>query len=221
MDLNPSLVLWNTLGSAVELGSSVVGGPGTLTIAGASFVAGRFGGGVFIPPNRADRSEQLRFGDYSVTPAGTIEIWFNQDGYDTVSGQPNDGRFHSFWGPDVDPYVTRGASLLTCWVTGEGWHFDIWDGTNYVRNTVTPDIAAGDWHHVAFTWSSDGSYTEVYLDGALLNRVDQPLSIAGPVYLPMQLGFDWDADDRGVTSVLDNLKIWSEPKTDFSDRFTE
>jgi hypothetical protein len=121
----------------------------------------------------------------------------------------------------VRPYETRGASLLTYQVPGEGWHFDIWDGTNYVRNTIVPDIAAGEWHHVAFTWSSSGSYTEVYLDGVLLNRVEQTLNIAAPLYLPMQFGFDWDANDRGATSVLDNLKVWSEAKTDFSDRFAE
>ena len=192
-EVNPSLVLWNTLGSAAELGSSAAGGPGTLTIPGAGFVAGRFGGGVFIPPDRGDQSEQLRFGDYSLTPDGTIELWFRQDGYNTVSGQPDDGRFHSFWSPDTYPTV-RGAAVYTYQVPGEGWHFDIWDGTNGVRNTVTPDIAAGEWHHVAFTWSSSGSYTEVYLDGVLLNRVEQTLNIAAPLYLPMQFGFDWDAN---------------------------
>jgi hypothetical protein len=221
VELNPSLVLWNTLGSASEIVSSPVGGAGTLTIPGASFVAGRFGGAVRVPADRDDQSQQLRFGDYVITPEGTIELWFKQDGYNTVNGQPDDGRFHSFWSPDVSPYDVRGASLLTYQVPGEGWHFDVWDGTNYVRNTVFPDIAAGQWHHVAFTWSSSGSYSEVYLDGVLLNRVEQTLDIAAPVYLPLQFGFDWDANNRGANSVLDDLKVWSEPKNDFSDRFTE
>ena len=221
VELNPTLVLWNTLGSATEISSGPVGGAGTLTIPGADFVAGRFGGGVLVPPDRGDQSEQLRFGDYSITPEGTMELWFKQDGYSTIDGQPDDGRFHSFWSPDVSPYAVRGASLLTYQVPGEGWHFDIWDGTNYVRNTVAPSISADEWHHVAFTWSSLGSYTEVYLDGVLLNRVEQTLSIVATVYLPLQFGFDWDANDRGATSVLDNLKVWSEAKADFSDRFTE
>ncbi len=212
-------VLWNTLGSLAEVESSAVGEPGTLTIAGAEFVAGRFGGGVSIPPSRADQSQQLRF-EYSITPEGTIELWFEQEGYNTNGGAPDDERFHSFWSPDIRPYETRGASLLTYQVPGEGWHFDIWDGTNYVRNTTTPNITSGEWHHLAFTWSSAGDYTEVYLDGTLLNRTNSTFEVA-PAYLPMQFGFDWDDNDRGATSVLDNLKIWSVAKTDFSDRFTE
>lgn len=218
-ELNRFLVLWNTLGSMAEVESSAVGEPGTLTIAGAEFVAGRFGGGVLIPPSRADQSEQLRF-EYEITPEGTIEFWFKQEGYNTNTGEPDDGRFHSFWSPDIRPYEARGASLLTYQVPGEGWLFDIWDGTNYVRNITAPNIAAGEWHHLAFTWSSAGDYTEVYLDGVLLNRRESNFEVA-PAYLPMQFGFDWDANDRGATAVLDNLKIWSVAKADFSDRFTQ
>jgi hypothetical protein len=213
------LVLWNTLGSMAEVGSSAVGTPGTLTIAGAEFVTGRFGGGVLIPASRADPSEQLRF-DYTLTPEGTIELWFEQQGYTTNGGQPDDGRFHSFWSPDIRPYETRGASLLTYQVPWEAWHFDIWDGTDSIRNTIAPTIAPGEWHHLAFVWSSAGDYSEVYLDGTLVNRREGTLEVA-PTYLPLQFGFDWDSNERGVTAVLDNLKIWSFAKTDFSDRFME
>jgi hypothetical protein len=218
-EINRLLVLWNTLGSMAEVGSSAVGTPGTLTIAGAEFVAGRFGGGVLIPASRADQSQQLRF-DYTLTPEGTIELWFKQEGYTTNGGQPDDGRFHSFWSPDIRPYETRGASLLTYQVPWEAWHFDVWDGTDSIRNSIEPTIAAGEWHHLAFTWSSAGDYSEVYLDGALVNRREGTLGIT-PTYLPLQFGFDWDSNTRGVTSVLDNLKIWSVARTDFSDRFTE
>lgn len=39
--------------------------------------------------------------------------------------------------------------------------------------------------------------------------------------MPLQFGQDWDSNDRGITSVLDNVKIWSVARSDFGDRFVE
>lgn len=212
-ELNPGLVLWNTLGSTAELAASVAGGPMTLTIPNAEFVAGHTGGGLSVPSDRADDSQRLLYPGYQLTPEGTIELWFLQNGYATNGGEPDDGRFHSFWSPDVRPYETYQGSLLTYQVPEEGWHFDVWDGDgHYVRNTVYPNVTPGEWRHLAFAWSSSGDYTEVYLDGHLLGRAESEFDIT-PSTLPLQFGFDWDSNGRGVACVLDELKIWSEAKT--------
>ncbi len=218
--VTPSLVLWNSLGSAEELATSRIGGPGTLTLPGAAFVPGMFGDGVYVPEHRDDATQMLAFTDYLMTPDGTLEFWFKQEAYTTSSGQPDDGRFHSFWSPTIAPSGVLGGYLLNYQVPWEGWHFDISDGTGYVRNTVYPDLAPGQWYHLAYAWSSSADFTEVYLDGVLLNRVEAPLSLPGPVPMPLQFGQDWDSNDRGITSVLDDVvKIWSVARSDFGDRF--
>jgi hypothetical protein len=141
---------------------------------GASFVPGRFGSAVTAAPGGIlsyPQAGNVSFAD------GTVEMWVapQYDGdnavYAVTPGTPQaQVLFHSFWGG-------IGGELILAIGTNDGGvpYFYVGAAGVYAGYQQASGIAgwkAGEWHHLAFTYSTANGRLRIYVDGALADETD-------------------------------------------------
>jgi hypothetical protein len=227
------LVLWNRLGSELEVTRSSVGPAGKVNA--GRFVEGRFGTGLEL-------SMQEQFGvtfppEIIPGPDGCIEFWAKLVDFPAAlpwgdrpglfAACDKDGgagfmlHFNGNDGASNGGLCARVAGLCSA---GTG-QYGSW---TYARALGTDTV--GDWHHYALVWGTggipgvaDGSRkAAVFVDGRL-NTGYWGGGTGNTLVVPTDGRFGLLCH-QGVTAgriVYDNLKIWSYAKTDFSDRTNE
>ena len=229
----PGLVLWNKLGSDIEVQNSEEGL--NLSISGTPiYEPAQHGNGVYFN----SETEYLAT-DSSVLPKkrGCVEYWWKPDyDYDVVNSQYN----CRFWGSSggyvgINYSKLRVGGFYSYNVTTFTLQYSLQDNAgarSIVINVPPQPFQADDLVHLAFVWDVDGQiegqYTlAIYQNGARIGAGTQDISA------DMELEWDspnmricnFDGDTTmgwdGVKGSMDNLKIWNYPKTDFSDRFVE
>lgn len=234
--------LWNKLGSIKQIRNSKIGPDGTVD--GGRFVSGVHGRAYSA---RYNQDELVRFPN-AVMPieAGTIEFWaklknvpyeidwghnphfvsLNDDvghsayfiGFNGNDGAGNGGLVGCVGGGGSDSYYYGGIT------TGTGTYAQQW---NY--EDILGAGKVEDWHHYALVWDKNGivgvdngqRVVAVYLNGKPVSK--QWGRFPGSELIPIESGElsmvrNWLSQGKVA---MDNIKVWSFAKTDFSDRFTE
>lgn len=168
---------------------------------GTPFAAGRHGQGVLIAG--ADTLTYPVAGNLDGS-AGAIEFWVQPQ------WNHNDGQMHCFF-ETADP-TGRGIEICK---DGNGY-------LHFILKTLSgqdgagcwlPEWQAGEWHHLAFTWSAEEA--AVYMDGRPCGQRDgvpPPVGLDGIFYVGSSSRGDWQAD-----AVFDELRISDLPRLGNSD----
>jgi hypothetical protein len=232
------LILWNKLGSAYEVTHSVVG-PNGIIVGDLAYLPCEYGNG-FRPLERTgDHNIPDNFIDFpglNLGPRGCIEFWYHPDWSDWSVGHCVEPLYYG---------IIENSQNLYLQIQYNDWQGFLGVGGRDPNNveSVAKDHIPGaipGWStvqpfHVALVW--DGTQP------AAMNRIRFFIngSEATPAryflgnphfvgWLPnavLRMGSrtysgDWNRHNwEGSEGIIDNLKIWSYPKTDFSDRFTE
>src|SRR5450759_2064071 len=106
-----------------------------------------------------------------IPQSGTVSLWVKP-----LNWTPDDGNFHSFFesGGDAGP---------TGWYILYKYYQNSWlllrfadEKKQVAMPKATPKWQAGEWHHLAGTWSPDG--LRLYVDGELADQAAQPVVAA-------------------------------------------
>jgi hypothetical protein len=142
---------------------------------------------------------------------GTIEFWW-KPGYNSAS-TTNAAMFH---------HVTSWE--FSMWWVGAQQLFDIYfyNGGYKTRYAFAPSFSSGQFYHIAISWDASagaGLKIKMYLDGTPVT-VDSILldSTWSAPTLDLKISGVYDGN---VNAQIDNIKLWDDVKTDFSDRFWE
>lgn len=226
-----SLIFWNKLDNNSSTTTGEIGGG--LTITGTDlYGAAKFNDGIgFAGISNYATSTTLQI----PLDAGTIECWFKP------RSNWDDNNSHAFLVPPTGQayyvYCTY-SRLLDCFQIGL---YDVHGGgTNngYIRLYVSAlsdaaKFSNGDLLHVAFTWDVTAGSTITDRLKIWINGIDRTSDItssgtinagAGGQYMTgFHIGkfFSTSDDNWSLYGYADNLKVWNNAKTDFSDRFTE
>ena len=240
VDMNQlrGLLLWNKLGSRDEVEHSVVGPNGVIT-GDITYLACEYGNGFKAMPRTGDHNipnNFVEFPNLNLGPKGCIEFWFLPDWTDWQVGKVVDVLWYAV--PGTSPLVNYLAMGYNDWQ--EMMNFGAGnDSNNGLQWSIVPGSTPG-WSttvpfHVAITWEgtlpSVPDRLQVYLNGTrvgfLMANTGNPTFTNWQASAVLRLAsrfnsgdwnrHNWDADHM----VIDNVKIWSYPKRDFSDRFHE
>jgi hypothetical protein len=244
------LLLWNKLGSDLEISTSEVGVDGAVSGA-VKYGAVQHGNGVALGSGNSRVFFNRPFGD-TFPDAGCIEFWWKAGHDENISTgshsserQPlyisSDDRRPDGW-PSFQISVVCGShpsSYLNKTVIGMGIH-DKQIGQNVgVASTYDFNFRKGDLIHLAIAWDKSWSPArlKVYFNG------DEAIPVTSDAILPERLidaiqrqlpAYSYDlelhrysrrrdgaASQFAPDGYVDNLKIWNVAKSDFSDRFVE
>jgi hypothetical protein len=236
----PKLILWNKMGSAVEITGSEVGS--NLNITGSpDYLEARFGNGLRIdaqtetvtmpatafPATLGDKSYTVEFwykptypcADSRVTPTRLTLFGPYQASPNTP--YTNTGITYAVWGKNY-PSVTDLQFASSC----SAWGAAIPPLSDY-QLVHHANWLADELVHLAFVFDAartDNKSFRVYVNGT--EHVYATTVI--PAFYPTRqddklflLGRDRAISGRYANGLLDNLKIYNYAKTDFSDRFNE
>jgi hypothetical protein len=168
---------------------------------GISFTQGRHGQGVLI--DEADTLTYPAEGNLDGS-AGAIEFWVQP------KWNGDDGEMHVFF--ETEDPAGRGIQIAK---DSNGYlHFILWTPESHDgAGCGLPDWRAGEWHHVATTWSS--AKVAVYVDGRQCGQRDgvpPPVGLDGIFYVGGSPGLPWQVD-----AVIDELRISDVPRLGNSD----
>jgi hypothetical protein len=224
------LLFWNKLGTEEEVAESVVGPAGSV-MGPIDFQAGLFGGAAEF---RVDRVGAITFepAQAFIRPeGGAVEFWARLVGFqeslpwgpNPVLFQAGDGRsgYHLSFNCN-DGGAGGGLIAVAGNNRATSRRYDTCSAYSQVIGTVL------DWHHYALAWSPEGvpgtggQVVAAYVDGRLDSTIFWDHNAAG--FLPLEGGLlelvpMWST--ASGTLLLDNIKSWGFPKTDYADRFTE
>ncbi|MBN1897847.1 MAG: hypothetical protein JW827_03635 [Spirochaetes bacterium] len=223
------LILWNKLGSDIEVQNSEIGPDGSPN--GVIYAPCKFSNG-FKPVG--DRN-YIDFDNNVIQDQGCIEFWWKPDenwnyavsqksvflDSQSMNYPPNDS-----WGLWFS-YVHHSQIISVA--------HSVMDSMGHytsVGGSFTPVTtwSANDLVHIAMVWDRnkqiEGQYSlAVYINGILQQGYTDDLgpSATGYMYTKLRTGsshFNYSLDSN-VRGYMDNIKIWNFAKTDFSDRFVE
>jgi len=215
-----NLVLWNKLGSTIESGSSEVGSNFT-EVGTPVYASGKFNNGF----NSTNSANYLTVTFPVLQPTqGCMEVWLrphfipsNATPYQVTTVTDGGTASSANW---------RGPLLYWRDATFK-WSFLWADGTDrYCDSNHAGFDAAEDLVHVACVWDQagiDGSSDtmRIYINNMLKGTVTSAITVSSD-YTDLYLGKEPAVyPSRIANAVIDNIKIWSQVKTDFSDRFYE
>ncbi len=130
---------------------------------GVAFRPGRWGSALYLEPNGGlfyAREGQLNLEE------GTVEMWVasRADGSDPIYAQRDHVLFQyrAPNGDDLRIAQSRTAGILY----GGGTVRGQWESA-YGSLASMRGWTAGEWHHLAFTWSAGGNFMRFYVDGVL------------------------------------------------------
>lgn len=233
------LILWNELGSEHEVTHSRVG-PDGATVGDIEYISCMHGNGFKPLPRTGDRNipdNYIEFHGLDLGRQGCIEFWYHSDwsGWSVEHiveffcyGLPEDTDNLYIWMHFND---WQGKLNAVLWEPGR----NEWAGMN-PHITSIPEWTTAAPVHIAVTW--DGTAPDVadrlhfYIDGSEIpdtyfyyrgDPTFEDWSSEAVFGLGSRIfSGNWDSHRwEGDSGVFDNIKIWSYPKTDFSDRFTE
>ena len=70
---------------------------------------------------------------------------------------------------------------------------------------------AGDWHHVAYTWSNPARRMQLFVDGALRAEATVGADLPGPSVSDMDIGTD--NGTNSIDAAIDELRISNTVRT--------
>jgi uncharacterized protein (TIGR03437 family) len=174
--------------------------------AGTAFVAGKFGSAVAVAATGSltyPQAGNVSFGD------GTVEMWVapQYDGSNTLytenTGTPQaQVLFHSFWGGNGNELILAIADH------GGGPYFYVGAAGVYAGFPDASGIAgwkAGQWHHLAFTYSASQGRLRIFVDGALGQENDAEIQF--PAVSPTTFTIGGDAFGHGSAFAVDEVRI--------------
>jgi hypothetical protein len=237
--MNNGLLLWNKLGSVDEVQNSEVG-PNGIIVGGVQYVACRYGNGMKPMVRTGDHNIPDNFIDFEALDLGNqgcIEFWYLPDYINGSVGNlveifrygiEEDVQNNEFLGICFNDWqnklcinswdlnrtarvgMTQVPGSIPDWSTTEPFHMALtWDGTETVVNDRLKFFVNGKQVMASYFQSGDPTFDD-WLPDAVLRLGSRLLS------------GDWNRHHwEGHNAVIDNIKIWNYPKTDFSDRFTE
>ena len=141
-----------------------------LRATGTDFVAGRWGGGLSLASGGVAyrRETNLELAE------GTIELWVSPrlDGNDTVYAT----NFHFFFFYDAGngDWISIAQAPDTGIAYSDGFVGGQWQRAyGFMGSGSTRTWRAGEWHHLAYTYSASGNFMRFYVDGILTADTDQ------------------------------------------------
>ncbi|MFC1559722.1 choice-of-anchor Q domain-containing protein [Candidatus Margulisiibacteriota bacterium] len=210
--------LWNKMGSDGEVQTSEIGEDGSWG-GSSTYVTAEYDDGAYSN----NTANYISFSGVDLTPNLFVwEAWFKTD-WSMTNGVASDSGQHVFfyWKYDAT------NRIYAQYYHGETLIFGSQiAGTYYdARFTTGINWGANELHHIAFVWDrTDANERRIYLDGGEILPTafigsDTPASLGvtgGTLY-----ALRWDTAARSFAGTIDNFKMWSFAKTDFSDRFYE
>jgi uncharacterized protein (TIGR03437 family) len=168
--------------------------------AGTTFGGGKWGkavgvgkGGVLAYPVSRDLSLQ----------DGTIELWISPlfDGSDSIYLQAPEVLFQYDWGADANQLVLA-LNNSGGFFAGAGPDAGVSSGSSGIATWK-----AGDWHHLAFTYSTTQGRVRLYIDGALV--IENNTSIQLPANGSSNFTVGSDSFGNASHFLIDELRISS------------
>jgi len=166
---------------------------------GTSFVPGKFGSAVTVAPNGTlayPAAGNLTLGE------GTIEMWAAPlyDGSNPLYTTTSQALFAYNWGP--------AGNHLTLAVAGGSAYLYVGAANVYAGNLSVSGIGAwkaGEWHHLAFTYSASQSRIRIYVDGLLAQETDAAINFpsSGPATFSLASG----GFGSGSAFAIDEVRI--------------
>jgi hypothetical protein len=230
---SPSMVLWNKLGSAEEVLNSAfgpnlsfyTGGSGQNQAGVPDFAPGVFGNCLTLGNANYQVSNAYHNVVVNNLPNlinaehGTVECWYKQNADSVIYSCGVHRIFDGDWG------LGSGINLDEHCLWPNQIRFSLVFGANQVAIYST-NISQynGSWIHVAAVWNRRGiagtaDTMRLYINGAVTASTTQSNwgTVVGPA-ADICGGMD---NNNAHVFFVDNLKIWSNSKTDFSDRNQE
>jgi hypothetical protein len=209
-----SLIGWWRLQDSLsaEVGSALVANGVTPV-----YAIGRFGKGL-------DRTAELEteksiYAPFVVPVQGTIELWVKNNGWTWDGTNSSDSLAHAIFAM-VAPYNNPRLFALADGLSAHVFQIimldqDGHDVTYNLPNTVT--LPADTFYHFAMTW--DSSYLKIYINNVLVGSTSIGAVVHNGVSsTKLALGsFEYFDYEYGLNGIIDNLKIFDNVKTDFSD----
>jgi len=144
-----------------------------------------------------------------IAVSGAVSLWVKPENW-----TPDDGCFHSFFesgGADGDrnwlifyKYYENGWLLLRCS-----------DADGRVGMAKAEDLGwqAGQWHHLAATWSPKG--LRIYIDGELAAREAAQAIVPDRLGPTFKVGDDgWHVPNEEARTLIDDLRVYDHPLTE-------
>lgn len=176
---------------------------------GTSFVPGKFGMAVTVAAGGTLSYAQpgnVSFAD------GTVEMWVSPqyDGSNSIytgnTGTPQaQVLFHSFWGG------SGGELILAIANHGGGPYFYVGAAGVYVGYPQASGITAwraGEWHHLALTYSTSQGRLRLYVDGAQAQESDAKIQF--PAVSPNTFTIAGDVSGHESAFAVDEVRITSD-----------
>ncbi len=235
--MNNGLLLWNKLGSSQEVQNSEVG-PNGVIVGDIEFLPGKYGNGFRPLPRTGDRNIPDNFIDFeglNLGNRGCIEFWYLPDYIDWRVGHVVDilryGVEQDWWNEYISSHFNDWQNLMCSGVIDSGHAASM---SMDIRPSNTPGWSTTEPFHMAFTWDgTDPVFKDqwkLFINGQRVVGTYYPADVTLDGWLPdavlrlasRLLSGDWDRHPwEGHNAVIDNIKVWNCPKTDFSDRFNE
>ena len=234
----PGLLLWSKLGSQAQVETSMEG-PGGQIVGDLDYKPGKYGDGFEPQPRTGDPNipdNFIKYENLNLGPKGCIEFWYHPDWINSSVGHVVDVMQFG---------IPENSSSLKINVHYNDWqnkfHYTVYSNDQqalvwkYFVPASTPGWSTIEPFHLAFTWDGtkpDASDrikmyingNEVGILGAVRGDPDfmnwDPNSVfylSSRMYSGDWYRHRWEPDN----GVMDNIKIWNYPKTNFSDRFME
>jgi len=171
---------------------------------GASFVTGKFGQAVALAANGTltyPQAGNLSFQD------GTIEMWVSPryDGSNALYTTAPQVLFQYYWGANGNQLV------LAVGNSNSGPYFFGGAAGIYAGAGAAAGISgisgwkAGEWHHLAFTYSVSQSRVRLYVDGTLAQEADGAINF--PSNLPTDFTIGGDSAGHASNFAVDEVRI--------------
>jgi hypothetical protein len=232
----PTIALWNRLGSDPEVTHSPIGPNGQI-VGAVQYATGKFGDGFSPQPRTGDHNvpnNYVRVDELGLGQQGCIEFWY----------QPTWNNWSVGHVVELLYYGKLGSPGVGLGIQYNDWQgllsFGAADGPGHsMQKSVIPEFVP-QWStthpfHLALTWDGTAATVadrlRVFFDGAEVPTqrwlsgdprfANWPAGMSLWLATRIQPG-DWNRHNwEGGEGVIDNIKVWNYPKTDFSDRFTE
>jgi hypothetical protein len=169
---------------------------------GTKFVPGNFGAAVEIQNDGILAYPAA--GNLSVQD-GTVEMWVSPqlDGSNSVYTQTPQVLFQYYWG-------TGSNQLVLALNNNAGLFVGAGTGVSTAGGSVVA-WKAGDWHHLAFTYSTTQGRLRWYVDGLLLSEYDTAINLPAPGVANFTVGSD--AFGHAGNFAIDELRISNNEAT--------
>jgi len=204
--VSAGLIAWWKLdeGSGTAAGDASGKGKNGVLNGGATWVAGKDAGGVYL--DGVD--------DYIEVPnligkTGSMAFWFKPD-WD--GSDPEDYRLFDASAGTIYFFLAKGANHADINPEDFGFYLEDASDTDYQGIEIDPEgvILANTWFHVVLTWEFDGGPAVLYIDGEEVARVAS-LGSLPPLHANPRFGLQTIAyipSRHGAKGVIDDIRMY-------------